>query len=98
MALHDALQPTLIFKQATWLVLCLVLTALAWRQRSSAEGAFVLGVCGSGVVYVATYFFVGVASDFRYSYWTVLAVLAGVVVLIAGWINARRAAPISGTT
>ena len=81
-AIHDVLQPTFLFWQGTWLLLCLGLCALAWRWRDSPEGAFVLGVCGSGVAYVATYFFLGVASDYRYSYWAVLAGMAGVVVVM----------------
>jgi hypothetical protein len=81
-AVHDALKPTFLFRQGTWLLLCAGLCALGWRRRDTSAGAFVLGVCGSAVIYVATYFFVGVASDFRYSYWAVLAGIAGCVVLL----------------
>jgi hypothetical protein len=35
-------------------------------------------------VYVLTFYGVGVASDFRYGYWAVLAAMAGAVVLLAG--------------
>jgi peptidoglycan/LPS O-acetylase OafA/YrhL len=55
----------------------------AWPRRGTPAGALVLGVCGSAVIYVATYFPVGVASDFRYSYWAVLAGIAGVVVILS---------------
>ena len=41
------------------------------------KGAFALGVCGSAALYVLTFFAVGVASDFRYGYWAVLAGIAG---------------------
>jgi hypothetical protein len=81
-AIHDELQPTFLFRQGTWLLLCLGLCALAWRWRGTPEGAFVFGVCGSGVLYVATYFVLGVASDYRYSYWAVLGGLAGAVVIL----------------
>ena len=37
-------------------------------------------VCGSATVYVLTFFAVGVASDFRFGYWAVLAGIAGGVV------------------
>ena len=80
-AVHDALQPTFLFWQGTWLLLCVGLCALGWWRRDTPEGAFVLGVCGSAVIYVATYFLLGVASDYRYSYWAVLAGLAGAVVI-----------------
>jgi hypothetical protein len=38
-----------------------------------------VGVTLSAVVYVMTFFAVGVAADFRYAYWCVLATLAGAV-------------------
>jgi len=43
-----------------------------------------LGVCGSAAVYVLSFLFVGVASDFRYGYWAVLATIVGIVVGISG--------------
>ncbi len=82
LAIHDVLRPSWLFKPASWLLLCAGLCALGWRGRHTFAGAFVLGVCGSAVIYVATYFFVGVASDFRYAYWAVLAGIAGCVVLL----------------
>ena len=81
-SVNDTLQPTFLFRQGTWLLLCIGLCALAWRQREVPEGAFVLGVCGSAAIYVSTYFLVGVASDYRYSYWAVLAGLSSGVVLL----------------
>jgi hypothetical protein len=83
LALHETLRSTWLFKPATWLVLCVGLVVLAWPRRGTPAGALVLGVCGSAVIYVATYFPVGVASDFRYSYWAVLAGIAGVVVILS---------------
>lgn len=94
--MQEMLQPTLLFKQATWLVLCVAIAGIGWRKRDRPEGAFFLGVCGSGAIYVVSYFFVGVASDFRYSYWAVLAALTGVAVLLAGYMHARRATSDSG--
>jgi hypothetical protein len=43
-----------------------------------------LAVCGSAAIYVLTLYGVGVASDFRYGYWAVLAAMAGGVVLLSG--------------
>ena len=97
-AIHDALQPTFLFWQGTWLLLCAGLCALGWLRRDTPEGAFVLGVCGSAAIYVATYFLVGVASDYRYSYWAVLAGLSGLVVLLPALICARRATALSDIT
>ena len=71
-----------IFKPATWLVLCVALIGLAWRDRATNAGAFVFGTCGAGAVYVASYLAFGVASDYRYAYFAVLAALAGIAVVL----------------
>ena len=77
---HDGLKPTPLFRAGSWLLVCIVVCGFAWRRRETREGAFVLGVCGSAAVYVLCFFAVGVASDFRYGYWAVLAGIAGGVV------------------
>ncbi len=80
-ATHDRLASTPLFRAGAWLALCMLWCALAWRRRATPSGAFVLGTCGSAVVYMATFFPVGVAGDFRYALWAVLAGLAGTVVM-----------------
>jgi hypothetical protein len=80
--LHDALQPTPLFRIGTWFAACLLLCALGWRRRTTPEGAFILGVCGSGALYVLSYLPLGVASEFRYIYWAVLASTAGLMVVL----------------
>jgi hypothetical protein len=55
-----------------------------WRRRRTPEGAFALGVCGSATAYVLSFGVIGVASDFRYAYWAVLAGIAGAVVVSLG--------------
>jgi len=82
-SIHDALKPTVIFRAGTWLAVSLFLALLAWRRRDEPVGAFMLCVCGSGAIYMLTFLPVGVASDFRYAYWAVLASLAGLVTLRA---------------
>jgi len=82
-SIHDALRSTPLFRVGTWLLACIALCCFGLRQRDEPAGAFVLGVCGSAAVYVSSFLFVGVASDFRYGYWAVLATLAGAVVGIA---------------
>jgi hypothetical protein len=76
-ALHDALQPTLLFRPGLWLLLAIAVGSFAWPARATPAGAFAVGVTSSAVVYVLTFFAVGVAADFRYAYWCVLATLAG---------------------
>src|SRR5581483_6947174 len=82
-SMHDALQKTLLFRGWLWLGACIALALAALRDRRTPEGAFVIGVCGSGVLYVLTLFPVGVAPDFRFVYWAVLAAIAGAAVFFA---------------
>jgi hypothetical protein len=82
--LNDSLKPTPLFRTGSWLLVCIVVCGFAWRRRDSPEGAFALGVCGSAAVYVLSFFVVGVASDFRYGYWAVLAGIAGSAVVALG--------------
>ncbi len=79
LALHEALKSTVLFRPGFWLLLGGAVCALAWPARTTPSGAFAIGVCGSAVLYVLTFFVTGVASDFRYAYWCVLATLAGAV-------------------
>jgi len=90
-SVHDALKPTPLFRVGPWLMACVVLCGLNRRRSGTREGAFVLGVCGSAAVYVASFLAVGVASDYRYGYWAVLAVLAGTAVALSA--DARHAPP-----
>jgi hypothetical protein len=83
-AVQDASAPLWLFKPGLWLLSALLLCGLAWPRRATPSGAFVLGVGGSAAVYVASYFAVGVASDYRYAYWAAVAVLCSAPVLIAG--------------
>jgi hypothetical protein len=80
-SLHDALKSTPLFRTGSWLLLCMAVCGFAWRRGDTREGAFALGTCGSAVIYVLSYYPVGVASDFRYAYWAVVAGLVGAVVL-----------------
>lgn len=80
-SIHDALLPTPVFRAGTWLLLNMGLCLLAWRRRDTPSGAFALGICGSAIIYLATFFTVGVATDFRYAYWAVLAGLCGAVAI-----------------
>ena len=80
---HDVLKPTVFFRAGFWLLACLLMLALAWRRRHTPEGAFAFAACGSASLYVLTFFSVGVASDFRYGYWAVLASIAGLSALLS---------------
>lgn len=83
-SVHDWLKPTPLFRIGSWLLLCIAVCILSWRRRDMREAAFALGVCGSAAIYVLSFFFVGVASDFRYGYWAVLAGITGTIVAASG--------------
>ncbi len=79
LAVHDTLKSTILFRIGFWLILAIAVCALAWPARLTAAGAFALGAAGSAILYVISYWPLGVAADFRYGYWCVLATLAGAV-------------------
>jgi hypothetical protein len=86
---HDMLKPTPFLRAGFWLPACIVVCGVSWRRSAPREAAFALGVCGSATVYVLSFSALGVASDFRYGYWAVLASFAGGVVVLSG--GAKRA-------
>lgn len=75
--MHDALKRTPLFSAGAWLLGCMAVVALGWKRRHTPSAALALGLCGSATIYVLSYFAVGVAADFRYVYWAVLACIAG---------------------
>jgi hypothetical protein len=78
--IHDWVKPTPLFKAATWLLVCAALCIVGWRRRLSAGGLFVLATSGSAIIYTATFLAFGVASDFRYALWAVVAGIAGAAI------------------
>jgi hypothetical protein len=91
--LHDALRPTLMFRPGLWLIACIALGALTWPFRATPAGAFVVGVTSCAAVYVMSFFVLGVAADFRYAYWCVLATLAAVPAAILARYQGRADFP-----
>lgn len=84
-ALHDAWQRTFIFLPGFWLLFAVAAAALAWRERASPGGTYVLGVTLAALAYLGTFFFLGVASAYRYAYWPVLADLTSIAALAAAF-------------
>jgi len=79
LALYDALKRTALFRPGIWLIFAAAVGALAWRGRVTSPGAFAITVAASGIIYILSFGVFGVAADFRYAYWCVLASLAGLV-------------------
>jgi hypothetical protein len=78
-AWHETLKSTPLFRAGTWLAFAAAVGALAWRGRASPSGAFAISVAASAIVYILSFGVFGVAADFRYAYWCVLASLAGLI-------------------
>jgi hypothetical protein len=88
-ALHDTLKQTVLFRPGLWLALAVVAGLIAIPRRATPSGAFAIGVTGSAIIYVMTFLPFGVAADFRYGYWCVLASLAALVAAIAAYREPR---------
>ncbi len=83
LAWHAALKTSILFRSGFWLLLTAAACALAWPARATSSGAFAIAATGSAVVYVLSFSALGVAAEFRYGYWCVLAALAGLVTALA---------------
>ena len=77
--LHDALKSTILYRTGLWLLLAAAIVAWAWRARRTASGAFAVSIAAAGIFYVMSFGLIGVATDFRYAHWGVVAALAGLV-------------------
>ncbi|SHN85239.1 hypothetical protein SAMN05660350_03734 [Geodermatophilus obscurus] len=72
-----------VYMPWAWLLAALVVLALGWRRRASAEHAgVVLALAASSVLYVVTYLPMVIGYDYRYVYWPTIAVSVAVVLLL----------------
>jgi hypothetical protein len=76
---YEALKETIIFRVGLWLLVAIGIVGWAWRARATPSGAFAIGTAGCGITYVLSFAVLGVATDFRYGYWNVLACLAAAI-------------------
>jgi len=97
-AVHDVLKSTVLFRAGTWLAFAIAVGALAWRGRTTPSGAFATSVAASGIVYILSFGVFGVAADFRYAYWCVLASLAGLIPAMLARRDQRSKPPPSAPT
>jgi hypothetical protein len=77
--LHDALKSTILYRTGFWLLLSVATVGWAWPARRTASGAFAINIAAAGIFYLMTFGPLGVATDFRYAHWGVVASLAGLV-------------------
>jgi hypothetical protein len=88
----DALKETFIFRPLTWLAVVLATFVAAWRYRTIPSGSYAVAISASALAYVGTFLLVGVASDYRYVYWMVLAGLTSAVMAALAWQSSRSGA------
>jgi hypothetical protein len=77
--LHDALKATILYRVGLWLLLGVAVVGWAWPARRTQSGAFAISVAGAGIFYLLTFGLLGVATDFRYSHFGMVASLAGLI-------------------
>jgi hypothetical protein len=79
MSFYDALKSTILFRVGSWFLIAIAIVGLAWRARTTPSGAFAVSTAGCAIIYILSFALLGVAADFRYAYWSVLACLGGLV-------------------
>jgi hypothetical protein len=77
--LHEAIKSTLLYRTGLWLILALAVVGWSWRARRTPSGAFAISIAAAGILYVLTFGLLGVATDFRYAHWGVVAGLGSLV-------------------
>src|SRR5262249_32159848 len=81
-AFHDELQPTLLFRPGLWLILAVAVGACAWRALAPPPAPSPSAFTATPAPSALSFSLLGVAADFRYAYWCVLATIAGVVATV----------------
>jgi hypothetical protein len=88
-----ALDRTPLFRPYFWLLLSAAAVVLSWFATDSPQRRFATAIGASALIYLATYVAFGVASDFRYAYWTIIGACAVLGALAAcAWKTPRHAA------
>lgn len=69
----EIMQRGIFFKPGFWLLLSIALVAISVRRGSGPLRDLAIALNLSGILYLFSYLPVGVATDFRYAYWSILA-------------------------
>jgi hypothetical protein len=86
----DALADTPLFRPYFWLPIAIGAVAISFAAEDSPQRRFAGIMSVSATLYLLTYVPFGVASDFRYAYWSIIATLAACAALLAcTWRNER---------
>lgn len=91
-ALCERLGRSPLFRPYVWLLLDLAAAAMAMAAQPEPQRAAAAALSLSGALYLLTYAVVGVGSDFRYAYWSIVAaLLAWTALAAARWSQPRMA-------
>ncbi|HWA20867.1 MAG TPA: hypothetical protein VG735_00565 [Caulobacterales bacterium] len=89
-AVCEALTDTPLFRPYFWLLLAISAAGLSFAAENSPQRQVAGALSLSALIYLLSYIPFGVASDFRYAYWSIIADLgAGAALLACRWRNAR---------
>jgi hypothetical protein len=81
--LFDAMRASVLLSAWPYLVLALVMLALAWRRRHHADMGPAFAILASGMLYAAPLPFIAPSAELRYTGWTCLATLIGAALALA---------------
>jgi hypothetical protein len=87
----NALSKTPLFRPYFWLLASLGAAIAAGFAAPAPQRRFAGALSASAIIYWLTYIPFGVASDFRYSYWSIVATLAALFALPACKVRRSRA-------
>ena len=88
--LTDILKDTMIYKPGFWLVAAIALFGIGLTRPKGVLRDFVIALNFSAILYLCSYLIVGVASDFRYAYWSILATLVSFPILCSSFFESGR--------
>ncbi|ABE37997.1 hypothetical protein RPD_0759 [Rhodopseudomonas palustris BisB5] len=92
--LMAGLSSTIVFNPAAYLAVCglgFLASLLVVRRRPALWAPLALALFASGLLHMVGLFFSAVSSDFRYSYWMIVAATLGAICLILAVIDGKSA-------
>lgn len=93
----DYLRKPFVFWPVAWLALgCAALGFLRPRPRAAATVDLARLALMSGLLYGGAYVLIGVATDIRYYYWTILSILVGLLIALPDLRERWRERPAAG--
>lgn len=89
----DIMGDTPFFRPGAWILFAIALVAVAARWGAGPARDIVIALNVSAVLYMLAYLPIGIASDFRYAYWTILAAWFSLPLLSVAIRQARSVLP-----